>query len=209
MLPAAQRKLSDPHASDAVFLARPLFLFGHRRVSAGAGGALLFPQGLSARNLSKPGWTILQQHNLGVLETHDSNLQWYAAPWQSQAKARSESSIVLEFFPPLVLALVGLRRVSPRSQDLKPSYPIFAWGSNCHFSNQIDPPSQSAPSSTTTNSIPQPFQSSTRLLHSALANSQAQLSLLTRDLWCHTISRVSRRGLDHSRSRLIRSSRII
>lgn len=154
-------------ASDAMFLARPLFLFGHRRVSAGAGTLVVhyfFPRGLSARNLSKPGRTILQQHNLGVLETHDSNLQWYAAPWQSQAKARSESSVVLEFFPPLVLPLVGLRRVSPRSQDLKPSYPIFAWGSNCHFSNQIDPPSQSAPSSTTTNSIPQPFQSSTRLL---------------------------------------------
>lgn len=151
-------------AFDVVFLAHPLFLFGHRRVSAGAGGALLFPQGPSARNLSKPGRTILQQHNLGVLETHDSNLQWYAAPWQSQAKARSESSLVPGFFPPLVLVLVGLRRVSLRSQDLKPPYPIFAWGSNCHFSNQIDPPSLSAPSSITTNSIPQPFQSSTRLL---------------------------------------------
>jgi hypothetical protein len=128
-----------------------------------------FPRGLSARNLSKPGRTILQQHNLGVRETHKSNLQWYAAPWQSQAKARSVSSIVPEFFPPLVLVLVlvGLRRLSPRSQGLKPSYPIFAWGSNCHFSNQIDPPSQgsqSAPSSTTTNSIPKAFQSSTRLL---------------------------------------------
>lgn len=127
-------------ASGAVLLAHPLFLFGQRRVSAGCRSCVTFsPGGLSARNLSKPGRTILQQHNLGVRETHKSNLQWYAAPWQSQAKARSESSIVPEFFPPLVLVLVGLRRLSPRSQGLKPSYPIFAWGSNCHFSNQIEP----------------------------------------------------------------------
>jgi hypothetical protein len=120
----------------------------------------LFPRGLSPRKLSKPGCTILQLHNLGVLETHESNLQCYAAPWQSQAKARSESSVAPEFFPPLVLVLflVGLHRVSPRSQDLKLSYPIFAWASSCHFSNQIDPPSQSAPSSTTANSIFQLFR---------------------------------------------------
>ena len=40
-------------ASDAVLLARPLFLFGQRRVSVGAGRALLFPQGPERQKLKQ------------------------------------------------------------------------------------------------------------------------------------------------------------
>lgn len=40
-------------AFDVVFLAHTLFLFGHRRVSAGAGGALLFPQGPEREKLKQ------------------------------------------------------------------------------------------------------------------------------------------------------------
>jgi hypothetical protein len=205
----AQCNLSDPHS----------FRWGAPSASAipvrassalsgcwCSGGALLFPQGPERekeklkQNPAGPFFntTSTTSDSWKRMTERESHLQWYAAPCQSQAKVRSESSVVPEFFPPLVLVPVGLRRVSPHSQDLKPSYPIFAWGLNCHFSNQIDLLNHDQLNSPT---LP--------IVYSALANSQHNCRSLQETFGVIQYRERSRRGLDHSRTRLIRSSRII